>query len=537
MRYALTALLLLSATVPAHAVDVAGTITRLSDGQPAVGAQVQLVQQLTPFQQVILGETTIGASGQYSFLVTASGSFYLRATLAPFVPANQYFAWSTGQPQAAISIALSAPSSITTVVVDAATQQPVPNASVTFTPPPGSSAATYQADVQGRVTLTGVSGGDWRICVRDLDDAYRDECQDNQYLPLNGALDDIAARAIGSGANVQLTLALDAGATISGHVTDRFFNAPASGPLTFQYYDSNILLGESHVVLGAGGSYQLAGIPPGVYKLGVYGNGANYYSRRLHPDVDCNALPCDFVAGTSFNTFASSAITNVDFSLQPGAVISGFVRDATTLAPIAGATVRSYRFLVFPGAWSEERRSTTAPDGSYAITHLDGPQYRVGASASGRFAQGWPSFPCYTEPCATGSTILLGIDQVTTSTNFALEAAGTVLGSIAGETTGGPLANADVVVRNVAGTLTTSLRVGASGTFETYGLPAGSYFASAKRLREGSFDCEVWAEQACLAGADPVDPNTASLIFVSGSPVSGIRFTLPNDALLSNGFE
>lgn len=537
MRHATIALLLLLAAVPAHAVDVAGTITRLGDGQPAVGAQVQLVQQVSPFQQVVLGTATIDATGQYSFLVSATGSFYLRATLAPFVPAEQFFTWSTGQPQAAISIALSAPSSITTIVVDAATQLPVANAEVRFTPPPGTFPATYVADAQGRVVLSGVSGGDWRICVRNLDDAYRDECQDNQYLPLNGSLDGIAPRMIGSGANVTLTVALDAGTTISGHVTDRYYNAPASGRLVFQYFDiGGIALGEANAVLGPGGSYVLAGIPPGVYKLGVYGIGANYYSKRLHPDVDCNALPCNFLAGTVFDTFASNP-SNVDFALQPGAVIAGVVRDETTLAPIAGATVRSYRFLVFPGAWAEASKTTTAADGSYAITHLDLPQYRVGASASGRFAQGWPAFACYTEPCATGNTIPLAIDQVDANVNFALGTAGTVLGSIAGETTGGLLANADVVVRNVSGTPTSNLRVGASGTFETYGLPAGTYVAYARRLRAGNFDCEVWAEQACLAGADPVDPGTATPIVVGSGPASGIVFTLPNDALLTNGFE
>lgn len=529
-------LLLLSLfALPAHAVVVSGTITRLSDGQPASGAQATLVQQVTPFQQVQVGQQTVGADGAYAFSFPNTGSFYLRASLASFLPAEQSFQYFSGSSPVVINLTLSSPSTITAVVRDAVTQAPVAGMPVAFYRAPSSSPVDAVTNAQGRATVTGVAGGDYRVCARRLDDAYIDECQDGQQLPLDWDLAGIAPRPIASGANEELPIALDIGASISGRITDRYFGGAASGEIRFTFYDAaGEQLTSTPRTLAADGGYVLAGLPAATYFLVAEGFGNNYYTRRVYPAVDC-VSSCNVTVGTPIAVAAQQGVQNIDFALHPGAVVTGIVRDAGTLAPIAGATVRLYRQLVFPPGWTEAGRGQTALDGTFRIARYSYPQYKLAASASGYFARAYPAMNCFSEPCEAGDTYPIAIDQVVTGVDVALTPGGTIAGTIRGTATGGPVPG-DVVVQRNDGSITFSTFI-QNGAFETYGLPPGTYYAYAQRFVDGVRFCDLYQAQACAPTGNPIDPAVATPIVLGASVVQGVDFTLPNEALLINGFE
>jgi hypothetical protein len=202
--------------------------------------------------------------------------------------------------------------------------------------------------------------------------------------------------------------------------------------------------------------------------------------------------------------------------------------------PLPFATVRVYRQLVFPPGWVETARGVTNADGTYRIAHIADRQVRVAASLPGLFAQPFGGPVCYAEPCNTGTTIPAAIDQVLTGIDMTLSGGGSIAATILGAQSGGPL-NGTFWIARADGSLAFTADHPAA-TYQTYALPFGTYYAAASRLRNNVRECELHQGQACLAG-DPIDPATATPIVVGASGVQSIQFTLPNDDLLSNGFE
>lgn len=233
-RFCLLVLVLVAAC-PARAAIVNGSVSLLENGQPAVGAHIALYQDTSPVTQVLIDQTVIDASGAYSFSAPDVGQLRLIATLAGRVSINQPFPGSVNP--FTQNFALSLPSTLSITVRDAITLQPIQGAVVEFFKN-GARAGSAPTNASGVASLSELSGGSYLACVISAEDAYLNECNGNQHLPLGNSTQGTAPFALNGGQNLALTLDLDAtGATVSGTLTDRYLTTAIAQAMRFTLFD------------------------------------------------------------------------------------------------------------------------------------------------------------------------------------------------------------------------------------------------------------------------------------------------------------
>lgn len=422
MRLACRLVLLLVAialAAPARAIVVSGRVTTIDSGQAAAGAKVRLVRQVTFAQQQVIATTTADANGAYAFSAPGVfGSIYVTATLLPYLETSVFGQTFDDIPQVR-DVVLSMPGSIAVTVRDAISLQPIADKNVWFHS--SDLGIGISTDAQGRATWILRPAGTYRACVVDDGDAWRNECQGDQHLGLPTAIETAAPFVLGSGENAQLVIDLDPGASIAGTVTDRYVNAPATGPLKLELFDAaGASLASADVAADSNGNYAVHGLPAGSYRLGAAGRRENHYTPRVYPDVDC-AQGCAVTAGTIVHVPGLATIAGIDFALHPGSVARGTLSDRATGAPIANAEVVAYQQLIF-GAWVPVARARSDAAGHFAVTHIQpSVPTRLGSGATTHVNLSWPDTVCYGPPCADGASTTFGVDQVLDGFDFVLD--------------------------------------------------------------------------------------------------------------------
>jgi len=193
-------------------------------------------------------------------------------------------------------------------------------------------------------------------------------------------------------------------ATITGTVTDSVTGLPISGALVEAVRGSQVRFSDTTDV---NGDYLLSNVQPSNYTLVVSATGYQTQFVGVQPP--------------------NNQITTVDFSLVPnGGTIAGTVINATTLLPIAGATV-----LIFQGITLVEE-TTTNGSGVYSVPDLAPVNYIVVVRATGFQEQ------------FKGATVQTG---ATTAVNFSLQSdPGTISGTVTDSATTNPIEGALVEV-------------------------------------------------------------------------------------------
>jgi hypothetical protein len=529
----------LVASCPAHAGTVNGSATLLENGQPALGANIALYQDTTPFTQVLLDQTVIGASGTFSFSAPDVGQFRLVTTLAGRVSETQPFAGSVNT--LAFNFALSLPSSISITVRDAITLQPIQGATVDFFSN-GLGTGLASTGVNGIASLSGIRGGSYVACLINTEDAYLNECNDNQHLPLGNAIQGIAPFALAGGQNLALTLDLDAtGASVSGTLTNRHLITPIAQAMSFTLFDVNgVQLAQARLTSNAIGTYTLRGLAPGTFFLRASSSGgSNYYSPRVFPDLNC-ASSCNVTLGTPITITGSESVANIDFLLHPGSVVTGRVTEAGTGTGLANVGISAAGDFIFIG-WGQVAQTTTAIDGSYTLAHIPPTQtlqYRVGTQrASTHINQSWPNIPCFGPACFEGSSVPLARDEVRNGIDFQLTPAASFSGSVLEQTSAQSL-DATVFFQNENGTISSDFQHDSTApTYSSPGLPPGTYFAYARRQSNTIQQCQVYFGLPC-GSPNPINTATATPIVITGTGVTtGVDFAFDDAAVFKDGFE
>lgn len=532
----------LVASCPAHAGTINGGATLLENGQPAVGANIALYQDTTPFTQVLIDQTMIGASGAYSFSAPDAGQFRLVTTLAGRVSETQVFPGSVST--LTFNVALSLPSSISITVRDAITLQPIQGAEVNFFSN-GLSTGLASTGIDGIASLSGIRGGSYVACLINSEDGYLNECNDNQHLPLGNAIQGIAPIALAGGQNLALVLDLDAtGASVSGTLTNRYLDTPIAQTMFFTLFDVNgVRLEQARITADAMGTYTLLGLASGTFflKASSSGGGGNYYSARVFPDLNC-ASSCTVTLGTSITITGNSSVSGIDFSLHPGSVITGSVTEAGTGTGVANVPIAVAGDFLFLG-WAQVAQTITAIDGSYTLAHipptqLQTQQYRVGTQrASTHINQSWPNIPCFGPACFDGTTLPIARDEVRNEIDFQLTPAASFSGSVVEQTNAQSL-DATVFFQNEKGTISSDFNHASTApTYSSPGLPPGTYFAYARRLSGSVQQCQVYFGLPC-GSPNPINTATATPIVITGTGVTaGVDFAFDDAAIFRDGFE
>ncbi len=253
-------------------------------------------------------------------------------------------------------------------------------------------------------------------------------CVDGTFQPtinmdLYEAVDWVTA---GTGVTVDpTTIACPPTGSLSGTVTDGVTHAAISG--------ATVTCQGQSATTAADGSYLLLLLPVGT-GLSAQAS-APYYAAVLRTDISITA----------------AATTVADFALTPTTgAISGTVRDAGTLAGIAGA-----------GVTCGPVTATTAVDGTYTLAFVPvGPGYSVIATALGYDPNGEPG-------------VSVAADQTTIVDITLAPQVGSIFGVVTDATTKLPIGGATVTCG--APTTTTNAR----GEYGFTGLRIGSYTVTA----------------------------------------------------------
>lgn len=302
-------------------------------------------------------------------------------------------------------------------------------------------------------------------------------------LPLLAALSLAVAPAARAGA--QESASGDTLATIvSGTVYDSLAGRPLAGALiqmARKGNDSNALSAMS----GADGAYEIADVPPGSYIIGFF-----------HPALDSLGLgvapkSVEIASGAPMHIALAipSASTVHDLLCAPSAtadssgLLIGFVRDADSGAPLAGANVVvMWRELVIDNGIHTDRREVPAKAndaGWFALCGVptDGPltaRAELGNDVTGFLEISVPprglQHRDFNIPRGSAATIVAADDSAAAATGETVRRGSARLTGVVRDDRGRPLSGAQLMVWGSGVTGSTK----EDGTFALADLPAGS---------------------------------------------------------------
>ncbi|HEX9562482.1 MAG TPA: carboxypeptidase regulatory-like domain-containing protein [Gemmatimonadaceae bacterium] len=276
--------------------------------------------------------------------------------------------------------------------------------------------------------------------------------------------------------------------TISGVVTDAITGAPLSGAVISTQPPTNT------VTANAQGAYTIANVQIGSYSI-----------TATHTAYNPNSTNAVVVAGLTVTA-------NLNLTPQGGS-IAGVVTDATTGAPVSGASVSTQ-----PPTSSV----STNAQGAYTISGAASGTYTVNASRSGY------------APNSVQVTVMAG--QTATAGIALTPLPGTLSGTVTDAASGAPIAGASVTTQPA----TTTAITNSQGAFTISGVPAGSYNVTASHAgySPGSANGVVGPGQAVTVNIAlaPV-PGTISGVITNasnGAPIAGATVsTVPPTATVT----
>ncbi len=397
-------------------------------------------------------------------------------------------ATATPSPMAAEGAAVVSPGSIAGTVTNAL-GTPIAGASVSANSSPccgGSGSTTTAGD--GTYVITGLAPGSYKV-----------QAQASGYAPTyyNGTYDYNAATlvAVASGTTTPgINFALAPAGGITGTVTNAL-GTPIAGASVEA--SRAACCGYGYATTAGDGTYTITDLEPGSYRVQAQAPGyaPTYYNATY-----------DYNTATLVPVTSGSVAPGINFGLAQAGGIAGTVTNALG-TPIAGASVyASSSTCCLPGGGT-----TTAGDGTYAITDLAPGSYKVQAQASGyapTYYNGTYDYNAATPVTAMSGTTTPGI-------NFALAQAGSIAGTVTNALST-PIAGASLMACPVVGGLCGSATSAGDGTYVITGLAPGSHIVSAQ-----------------ASGYAPTYYNgtynysAATLVTVtSGSTTPGINFAL-----------
>jgi 5-hydroxyisourate hydrolase-like protein (transthyretin family) len=327
-----------------------------------------------------------------------------------------------------IDFALEMVGSITGVVTDAATGDPLQDVQVCVSVYGDYSyAMCYLTAADGSYTASGLASNDYRVEARKSGYAV-------QFYQNAMSWDDANRVAVVAGAATSgIDFSLQTAGTISGTVTDAVgipianIDVSLDGPPGYHEATCTDASGNYSITTAAYDvEWRVSAASSSFNWCGCSDNYIEQYWENA-PDWD-NATVLVLDAGTPF-------ISGIDFALEPGGSITGVVTDAATGSPVEDVQVcvSTYDDHQFIGCVQ------TAADGSYTAGGLVSNDYRVSASKNGY------AFQYYQDASSWGDADRVAVvaGAATSGIDFSLQTAGTISGTVT-DAGGVPIANMNV---------------------------------------------------------------------------------------------
>ena len=512
---------------------ITGTVTDARTGAPLNHVFVNIYTA----NGTLRGETWTNASGVFSVIGLATGTYYLQTSNSyPYFgelyndrpcPAGSCTVTSgTGVPvvsgttTSGIDFMLTSGGTVTGTVTDVATGAPLANVSVRVRTAGGVVVASATTNASGAYTIDGLASGTYYVTSHTpsyLDQLYRDvPCP-----PFSCAMTSGTGVAVTDGGTTSgIDFGLARGGTITGTVTDAGTGSPLADVTVLVYTASGSSTGIS-VSTDASGVYSATGLATGLYY--VHTSRTPSYLDELYRDLPCPAWNCIVTAGTGVAVTAGVTTSDINFSLGPGGTITGTVTDAVSGAPLAGVSVSAVT-----GSGSSAGSSvTTGASGVYRLTGLATGTYYVRTSNGAPYLDElYHDLPCLGGNCVptAGTGVEVTAGSTTSGIDFGLVPGGSITGTVTGAGTGEPLANVTLLVYTASGSSAGgSVRTNASGVYTATGLATGTYFVQTS----GSIPYldQLYTDLACPAWNCTVTSGTG-VVVTAGTTTNGIDFAL-----------
>jgi len=381
----------------ARAGTISGAVTAEGTGDPLTNASVVAYRYndaADSWDWANSGSTDV--NGEYELSTLPYGTYRLHFTDWGYVYLPEYYDNATGlldatdiavgpTPVSGINAALARGGRISGYVTDADSYAPVEHAQISayrYDPTTTSwqvQSSSAQTGADGSFTLGGLPFGTYRFFVSAS--GFAPEYWQDATSVDDGTSREIVDDMLLTGLDFEITRT----GSVSGTVTDlgttplqnvqvQLFQLRANGDGT-PYWSGTAISTNT----GVDGTYTLANVPPGMYRVRFYDQNAMapYYQLEYYAEKT-NAWVADDVA-----VGAGQAVTGINAHMSAGASISGTVRD-TGSSPLQSVAVRAFVYNPADDDW--EGVGTTAytdSSGDYTIVDLPDDTYRLGFSKSG----------------------------------------------------------------------------------------------------------------------------------------------------------
>ena len=313
-----------------------------------------------------------------------------------------------------------------------------------------------------------------------------------------------------------------AAGSISGNVsTSAIPHVPLANTVV-QFYDLN---GNTEgptatATTDASGNYTV-NLPAGTY--GVLTQDTHGYINQIYDNVPCSAT-CDVNVITPV-IVTNSAVTEINFLLDPGGRITGKVTQADGTTPIAGVRVNfvnSEGFLVFTSALTNASGDYISEGGT-----ADGTVYAFTTNTQGYQDELYNNIHYFGGDVTSGTVIAVTQAGGASGINFLLDLGGRITGTVTA-VGGAPLANVEVQIADSTGNGVGSTVTDGSGFYSTPGFVAGNYYAFTRNTQ--GFADELYNNITCPNGNCPLNNGvttaTAIAVGAPGTTASGRNFVL-----------
>jgi hypothetical protein len=496
---------------------IKGQVVADADSLPLAGAHVVARLKLNPrFARHVLTDR----DGNYSIDALPTGSYVVRANLIGY--AGEYYddvsTWeaatpvNVSEPDSAEgkNFGLATQSAISGQIVDAADQSPIGGATIHVF-----KAFTVQLDValhhrplfretksndQGEYILQ-VPPGNYYVLASAQ--GFNPEFFDNARKFADAVT--VPVKADSHSANIDFDLV--ARSSIAGIVEDQNSGAPIAGAVIEAFYENELLDVNAastgfRAISNESGQYRIENLPTGKYLVRAV---ARTYLPEYYNDV-ANKREATIVPVAD-----GTEITDINFTLEKGGAISGFVGSDGDSLPIPDAVVR-----VFETNTGRHVQTYTDREGVYRAAGLRSGDYYVHVAAENFFAE------FYLDARHRGEAKLVAVDAPMETTDIDVylrpfEAKrGSIAGRVISERNDGPLVGAVVVAMSAQTRHPYFAFSGRHGFYQITDLPAGRYYVYAW---SPGFIGEFWENVRRFR-------NATAVIVIDNQTSAGIDFDL-----------
>jgi hypothetical protein len=487
--------------VSTFAGSISGTVTGSLDSQPLEGIYISVYDDSFSNQ---LGSAQTQSDGTYLVSGMDSGSYLVRAISTGAIYAEEFYEnanhknaattvnVSSGQTTAGINFNLELSGSISGLITDAGTEQPIENLTVfAYDYSSVEFVRTNRTLSDGSYSIIGLPPGNYRVKVGGVGTSYPQKYFDNTHSWNAAASVALEQGQPITGININLCKA----GNISGVVTDSSNGQPIEG-ITICARDDSIGFNGCGTQTQSDGSYQFTNLPAGEFKVSGYdpenSYARKYYNGSYSPD-----------SATSVVVISNQTTANINMALEKGGAIVGSIFDNNS-QPIADVWVLVYADPCWENFVANDK---TDSKGNFNLSPIPAGGVYIYAQANyyeqRYIVNEWWDGSDGELDCKNATAFNVTPGQTSSGVNFSLEFGGSISGSVTGgngQNLGDVwiIAYANQCSQNWVG----SGKTDSNGNYTIYGLPVGSIYIIADANYEIPRDyIDLWWDGSAVSNA------------------------------------